>query len=474
MTRVSTNVLSLGVQRSLLAAGQAMSRSIERLSTGLRINRASDDPAGLVASERLRSERVALDAATRNATRATAIVGTAESGLEEISSLLLDIEGLVLETANTAGMTSDEIAANQLQIDEAIASIDRIASTTQFSGQKLLDGTVGFNTGGLVTSDLSSVVVSQAVFSGTQMAVGYNIDATTAAKGEVTMAAANIALANGSVTITGNKGSAQVTFTAGMSQAQVIDAINTVGDNTGVTAVADGADIDFRSTEYGSSQQVSFTRLGSAVFTLSADQDYGADATVTSIGGSATGLTVEGLKVSVRRTGLEMDIVIADNTVVENSGSFNIESGGLQFQIAAEIGSNGRIGIGIGSVDSAYLGDVSTGFLNTLKTGGDNDLASGNFTTAAAVVDSASSRVARVRGQLGAVQQNVLETSIQSLGAARQYVAGAESAIRDVDYASEMARVLRSQMLMQVGLSALAVANSASRSVLLLLQNTGP
>ena len=107
MTRVSTNVLSLTVQRNLLAAGQAMSHSLERLSTGLRINRGSDDPAGLVASERLRSEIVALDAAIGNATRATAIVGTAESGLEEISSLLLDIKGLISETANTAGMTSD-------------------------------------------------------------------------------------------------------------------------------------------------------------------------------------------------------------------------------------------------------------------------------------------------------------------------------------------------------------------------------
>lgn len=168
MTRVSTNVLSLTVQRNLLAAGQAMSRSLERLSTGLRINRGSDDPAGLVASERLRSEMVALDAATSNATRATAIVGTAEAGLDEISSLLLDIQGLISETANTAGMTSEEIAANQLQIDEAIASIDRIASTTQFNGQKLLDGTVGFDTNGVVAGDLSSVVVNQAVFSGTQ------------------------------------------------------------------------------------------------------------------------------------------------------------------------------------------------------------------------------------------------------------------------------------------------------------------
>jgi len=469
MTRVNTNVLSLVAQRNLIAAGTAMSRSLERLSTGYRINRASDDPSGLVASERLRSEIVALDTAIGNATRAANIVGTAEGGLQEIGGLLLDIQGYVDEAANSGGMTDEEIAANQMLIDEAVASINRIAANTQFNGRKLLDGTAGYDTNGVEVAELSSVVVNQATFDGSQMAVSYNIDATTAEKAEVAMGAADIALADGTVTIQGNKGAGQVTFTAGMSQAEVIDAVNAASADTGVVAVADGGDIDFRSDEYGSSQLVSFTRVGGATFTLTADEDYGADATVTSVGGSAEGVSVEGLKVSVKRTNLDMEIVIADDTVVQAAGSFNIEQGGLTFQISAQINSTGQISMGIRSVDAAYLGDAVTGFLSSVTSGGDNDLASGNFSVAADVVETAIGQVSSLRGRLGAVQSNTLQTAVRSMGTALVHISGAESAIRDVDFAEETANLTRAQILLQSGLSALALANTGAANVLALL-----
>ena len=468
MSRITTNVMSMVVQRGLIAAGQAQQQSLERLSTGLRINRASDDPAGLVASQRLQSEIVALDAAVSNATRAVNIVSTADGGLAEVSSLLLDIQGLVDEAANGGGLTADELAANQLQIDEAIASIDRIVSATQFNGQALLDGTLGFDTSGVVPSELSTVLVNEAIFDGSQKAIGYNIDATTAAKAEVTMAAADIAGADGSVTIAGNTGSTQVAFTAGMNQAQVIQAVNDVTDLTGVVAVADGADIDFRSASYGDSQFVSFTRAAGATFALSGDDDYGADATVTSVDGLATGISVEGLRVAVDRADLELEFIITDNSVVQASGSFNVAAGGLQFQIAPQLGTGGQVCVGVRSVGSQYLGDAVTGYLNSLATGGVNALASGHFTAGAAVVSTAQSQVSGLRGRLGAVQQNSLETAIRSMSATRSTVSAAESAISGTDFALETANLTRAQILVQVGVSMMAMANANSRNVLTL------
>jgi len=469
MTRINTNMLSLVAQRSLIAAGATLSQTLERLSTGYRINRASDDPSGLIASEQLRSEIVALDAAIGNATRAANIIGTAEGGLEEINTLLLDIQGYVDEAANAGGMTDEEIAANQLMIDEAVASINRIAANTQFNSRQLLDGTSGFNTNGVESAELSSVVVNQATFDGTQDAITYNIDATTAEKAKVTMAAAAIATADGVVTIQGNKGTAQVTFSAGMTQAQVIDAVNAVASQTGVAAVADGADIDFRSDEYGASQLVNFTRVGGATFTLSDDQDYGANATVTSIDGTADGISVEGLKVTVKRSNLDMEIVIADDTVVQAAGDFNIEQGGLRFQIAPQVGPTGQVSIGIRSVNANYLGDVVTGFLSSLTSGGDNDLDSGNLTTAASIASTAIDQVVNLRGRMGAVQRNTLETAVRSMGSALVSITGAESAIRDADFAAETANLTRAQILLQSGISALAVAATASMNVLTLL-----
>ena len=126
---------------------------------------------------------------------------------------------MVDEAANSGGMTTSEVEANQLLIDEALTSIDRIASTTQFNGKKLLDGTLGYNTNGVAAAELSSVVVNQATFEGSQKAISYNIDATTATVGTSAQTAANLALADGLVRIEGNKGVAHVTFTAGMNQA---------------------------------------------------------------------------------------------------------------------------------------------------------------------------------------------------------------------------------------------------------------
>ena len=144
MSRINTNVQSLIGQRVLGQNNGTLNTSLERLSTGLRINRGKDDPAGLIASENLRSEKAAISAAIGNAERADQVVNIAEGGLQEINALLIEVQSLVGQSANEAGLSDDEKKANQLQIDSILQTIDRIASTTSFQGTRLLNGTYDF------------------------------------------------------------------------------------------------------------------------------------------------------------------------------------------------------------------------------------------------------------------------------------------------------------------------------------------
>ena len=144
MTRVNTNVSSLSAQTRLQRTNNDLQTALTRLSTGLKINGGKDDPAGLIASESLRSDITSIGKALTNTQRANQIIGTADSALGQVSSLLNDIRGLVTEAANKGGLSDDEIAANQLQVDSSLEAINRIAQTTTFQGRRLLDGSLDF------------------------------------------------------------------------------------------------------------------------------------------------------------------------------------------------------------------------------------------------------------------------------------------------------------------------------------------
>ena len=144
MTRVNTNVSSLTAQNRLQRTNNDLQTALTRLSTGLKINSGRDDPAGLIASESLRSDITSIGKALTNTQRANQIIGTADSALGQVSSLLNDIRGLVTEAANKGGLSEDEVAANQLQVDSSLEAINRIAQTTTFQGRRLLDGSLDF------------------------------------------------------------------------------------------------------------------------------------------------------------------------------------------------------------------------------------------------------------------------------------------------------------------------------------------
>ena len=148
MSRINQNVGSMVAQRVLSQQNMDLSKTLNRLSTGLRIVRGSDDPAGLIASENLRAEKVASNSAMNNAERAEQVVNVAECGLQEISSMLVELQSLVTSTANEAGVSNEEKEANQLQIDSILQSIDRIANSTSFQGIKLLNGNFEYTTTG--------------------------------------------------------------------------------------------------------------------------------------------------------------------------------------------------------------------------------------------------------------------------------------------------------------------------------------
>src|SRR3954471_21282749 len=181
MARINTNVSALTAQRGLAKSQRQLSDTLQRLSSGLKINRGADDPAGLIASEGLRSEIAGLDQAIDNSSRASNVISTAEANLSEIANLLTNVKQLVVEAANSGALSQDEIAANQLQIDSAVASITRISNTATFAGLHLLNGSLDYVTSGVNTTDIKSLDIAQANF-GTASMIPVDINVVTSAR----------------------------------------------------------------------------------------------------------------------------------------------------------------------------------------------------------------------------------------------------------------------------------------------------
>ncbi|HHM12292.1 MAG TPA: flagellin [Planctomycetaceae bacterium] len=186
MTRINTNVGSLIAQTTLARNNGTLSVALQRLSTGLRINTAKDDPAGLIASEALRSNLTSVDRAIGNSERANQVIATADSAIGQVSKLLNDIRGLIVEGANEGALSDDQISANQLQIDSSLEAINRISRTTTFQGRRLLDGSLDFLSTIDTVSTVSDLEVTQANL-GTAGKISVDVDITAAAaKAEIT------------------------------------------------------------------------------------------------------------------------------------------------------------------------------------------------------------------------------------------------------------------------------------------------
>jgi len=235
---VASNPIALSAQFGLTRNIGALGETLTRLSTGLKINSGKDDPAGLIASELLKAQITGTSKAITNAQRANSLLATADSSLGQIGNLLNDIKGLVVEAANTGTMTSEQLRANQLQVDAAINSIDRIARTTNYGGKKLLDGSMDFRTAGS-GGGVNNVRIDSANF-GTASSVGVNVKVQQAADYARLVSQGTGVSTDTVFDVIGNRGSATVSLGAGATNAEIAAAINKYTDSTGVLAYVEG------------------------------------------------------------------------------------------------------------------------------------------------------------------------------------------------------------------------------------------
>jgi len=237
MSRINTNISSIQSIHRLTANQKDLALRLERLSTGLRINRGKDDPAGLIASESLRSELVGISQAIENSTRAINVLSVGDAALSEVSALLLEIRGLVNASANEGALSDTEIAANQLQIDSLLESIDRIANTTQFNGDKLLNGALEYTLSGLTASQISDATIYGArVPDGSTLTVTVEI-VDSAETGHLTYVGDGLSANNNlTIEVTGVYGTEQISFGASTHVSAMAAAINSFSELTGVSA----------------------------------------------------------------------------------------------------------------------------------------------------------------------------------------------------------------------------------------------
>src|SRR5262245_2524949 len=233
MARINTNVASLTAQRGLDKTQKTLSDTLQRLSPGLRITRGADDPAGLIASEGLRSEISGITQAIDNSQRASNVISTAEGALSEVASLLLNIKDLVVEAANAGALSPEEIAANQLQIDSAVESITRISNTTTFAGLHLLNGSLDYITSGVTNSAITALHISQSNF-GTNANIPVQIEVVTSARTAELQFRASAIGAPVTLEITGNDGVDVLQFTSAATASAIAFAVNRITDTTGV------------------------------------------------------------------------------------------------------------------------------------------------------------------------------------------------------------------------------------------------
>lgn len=487
MSRINTNVPSLLARRVLGAQNKGLETSLERLSTGLRINRGADDPAGLIASENLRSEKMAIGAAIGNAERAEQVANVAEGGLQEINKMLLELQSLIGKTANDAGVSKEEKEANQLQIDSLLQTIDRIANATTFNGTKLLNGNFDYTTSN-VSSSITDVNIQSARMSDAAGSfISVSLDVLTSARTASVFLSTGASLdngGNGSVTIelTGVDGVQQFTFASGTSQDSVATAINTFKEALGVSAQADAStgQVAIYSLGFGTNEFVRVKQLEGTSSSLLSDTSgtagssddlkvTGRDATVLINGQSAT---TDGLKARVASDGFDVTVTLDGTSALNTtdaSTTFDVTGGGADFNLAPKVNLASKVSLGIETVTTGNLGEAGTGFLSALKSGGTANLINGDLTKAQKIVDKAIKQVSGLRGRLGAFSKNVVGATINNLGVALENTAAAESAIRDTDFAAETASLTRQQIMAQAATQSLTIANAQPQSALSLL-----
>jgi len=500
---INTNVASLNTQRALNRSQNALQTSLQRLSSGLRINSAKDDAAGLAISDRMTSQIRGLNQAVRNANDGISLAQTAEGALGEISNNLQRVRELSVQSANATNSSSDRAALDQ-EVQQLLAEVNRVASQTSFNGQKVLDGNFGsavFQVGdqvgqtislnlsssmrtdaiGQIAQDTSSVEVTTANLTGSgTIAVGLNTAVTigTASAGQaagqsvgsayakadainaagvsgLTATASNtIALDISNATATAD-GSAyalringvDVFASTGIANTTVItaqtitDTINANSNDTGVSAVLNGTSLLLSTTD---GRDIA---IGQDVTTMTGGIVAGTAGTVTSNGVSYYQGTV-GTVANATDGSTDATAVNGGRLTMTANETISITGDGAILGFAAAAHTIAKDSTTISTIDVKTVAASEDAIYR---------------------VDSAISAVSSLRSTFGAIQ-NRFDSVIANLQTTSENVTAARSRIKDTDFAAQTAELTRNQILQQAGIAMLSQANAAPQSVLALLQ----
>ncbi len=449
--RINHNIAALNTYNKLTANNTATSKSLEKLSSGLKINRAGDNAAGLAISEKMRGQIRGLDQAGSNSQDAISLLQTAEGALSETHSILQRMRELAVQSANDTNVTVDRTAI-QDEVDQLTAEIDRIATTTEFNTRQLLNGGAGVTisaSNGTVTAMSGTADTTAGVVAITAASTTVADKATLVDNGTTALALTSTALGGvAAITINGTSFS----FAATDTVQDTLDTFNAQSSTTGVVASwATGTGHTFTQVNEGSAHSVTIS--GASGLFGDNGTDAGADAimSTTELGGSyaASGNKIE--VTSGAYKGLKFTLN-ADANVSVTVGTNN----SLKMQIGANQSQDMSISIGDMRADSLGVGSIS---VSTQAT------AAISITT----VNNAITSVSAERGKLGALQ-NRLEHTINNLGTTSENLTASESRIRDVDMAKEMMEFTKNNILSQAAQAMLAQANQQPQGVLQLLR----
>ena len=501
---INTNIASINAQRQLNRSQMSKQSAMERLSSGLRINSARDDAAGLAISDRMTSQVRGINQAVRNANDGISLTQTAEGALQESTNILQRMRELSVQSANDSNTASDR-ANLQKEVNQLQQELERIATQTTFNGKKLLDGSFGganFHVGAFANQSINvSVGSARTADMGIQQLT--NLDTSTSG----TINNAVVSSGSGSVTnnvaaqtltVDGVFGNKDIQVTAGETAKGIAEDVNRVTDDTGVTARA----VTFASLAFSGSvsadDTISFTLEGSGSATISVGVASGGENDLTSFANAInteTGTTGVSAVLSDDKKSITLkneqgyDIQIKNYSAASTSSSPQLQLQGLQEDGSSTAGSavaitttnkNAIVGGNLVFESSKAFnvttdGTASSLFGTSATYSSLQSVENVNIDTqrgandAISVIDGALAFIDDTRADLGAIQ-NRLGSTVSNLENVSQNVQASRSRIQDADFAKESAELARTQILQQAGTAMLAQANASNQNVLSLLR----
>ena len=459
--KINNNISAIITNKQLLRTENNLAASMERLSSGLRINHASDDPSGLAISNKMKAQIDGLDQASRNSSDGMSVLETADGAMNEITSILQRMRELCVQAANETNSLSDKEAI-QTEIENIRSEIDRISETTEFNTKSLLDGSLNNR---VYSEGASRINVSETVAGG-----NYKLDVTRAAKQAEVLTAGLGGLTYpvteaqaGIVDINGSKAEIK----KGMTQEEVREALREAAEVGEAKIDETGGNMKFVSTAYGDDAKLNITvsnpSLASALGLSQSQEEYGEDAKVDLFSQDSlfkdshptATVKYEGNKITISDTN---DFSISMLLDAGKTGVIDMDVtdiGPMALQVGANESQQMIVKIPSMSVENLYLDGLD---VTTVK-GADRGIA---------LCDEAIAMVSKVRASLGAYT-NRLDYTVASLNETSENMTSALSRIADVDMALEMTEYTKDNVLEQAGTSALAQANEIPQMALQLL-----